>query len=501
MGALSLGSVITLFAQWLIVPVAMHGWGAKRYGEWTALIALVGTLNLMDLGLQNFVSNRLCAAYARLDHSEFLEALHSSILVVAPLVAITMIIIGVSVCLVPLGPLLKFKTIGGRQLAAVVVMLSIEPLMGVATGIIGGIYRATGQLARGAMIANSRSMTLLCLTLALIAHHYSFMSVAIARASAASAVAGFVLWDVRRSNSWVRLWPMHGTWRGGFGMIGPSTYFLLLPVANYLGNEVIIFLIQRVLGGVEVGRYSTHRTALGVARMASTLVAVALWPEMTMIHARRQYQQLERLHRIFARTNFWLVACIVALTIAALPMFYGIWTARRLTLDPWTLGILSLRAIFWGSWSSSMTLLLSINRQRSVAISLLASASIAGLLGYYLIPAWGISGAACALLVGDLCAPAWVLPAIASQEMRSDLSTFLLHRFALPMLALAVPAGSAMAAWSVINSQLARYFVIIPLVAIFALVSIWRQLEPLERRLVKEWFDQAASGARVLFSL
>jgi O-antigen/teichoic acid export membrane protein len=495
LGALSLGSVITLLAQLTIVPVAMHGWGAKRYGEWATLAALVGTLNLMDLGLQNFVVNRLCASYARDDRAEFLRTLHSALVLLVPLVTGILGLILFCVSLVPLGSLLKLTTVSGKYLAAVVLMLSFEPLLGVSVGILGGIYRATGRLARGAMVANCRSLILLCITLALIAHHASFLSVALARACAAIAVTCFFLGDLGRLYSWIGLWPSQGDFAEGLRMIMPSMYFLLIPVANYLGNELIIFIIQRFLGGVEVSRYSTHRIAIGAARMASTLLAVAVWPELTMVHARGHYDRLERMHRLFSRCNFWLVAGCIALTCAGLPLVYGIWTARQLVLDPWTLGILALRTVLWGSWSTSMTLLLSINHQEPVAGSLLVSALVAGLLGYWLIPSWGISGAALGLLIGDLCGPVWILPTIACREVKSGFWNYLRYRLALPLTALLAPAALAVAAWSILDSALTRYFVVVPLAAAIGLWSVLRQLEPLERRLLKQWFEQITTGS------
>jgi len=226
-----------------------------------------------------------------------------------------------------------------------------------------------------------------------------------------------------------------------------------------------------------------------------------MWPELTMLHARGQYGQLERMHRLFARSNFWLVAGIVALTTAGLPLIYGFWTARQLVLDPWTLGILSLRALLWGSWSTSMTLLLSINRQEPVAISLLGSAFVAGLLAYCLVPRWGISGAALALLIGDLCGPTWILPMLASREMKSDFWKFLLYRMGFPGMAVVLPAALALAAWLIVDSQIMRYLVILPLVGLVALASVWRQLEPLERRLTKESIQRATASARSVLSI
>src|SRR5262249_19005544 len=157
---------------------------------------------------------------------------------------------------------LNYQTIGGLDLTAVLLLLALELLIGVPMGVIGGIYRATGRLKRGAMICNLQQFFLFAGTFAFVLGHQNFVIVAAARVAIAVAISFFIIHDLRKLYPWLHLSPLAGIWRAGAGMIIPGLFFFAVPLADYLANQFTLLVLQKNLDGGEVSRLATHRSAV-----------------------------------------------------------------------------------------------------------------------------------------------------------------------------------------------------------------------------------------------
>ncbi len=483
-GALSLGAAANIVSQISIVPIALYAWGKIRYGEWVVLTGLVSFVKLTDLGLQTFVVNRLCASFARNDRKELQHTLSSAIQVQFPLVSALLLLIASALLIFPLDRVLNLRTIGGWELFAVALLMATELLIGVPMGIIAGVYRATGHLARAGLIGACQQFILIGCTLVLITMRVGFASVVGARVGVGLIFSLLIVWDLNRLYPWLNLSGASGRWRDGVKMIGPGLFFLAIPLADYLSNQFTLMVLQRSLDGGEVSRLATHRTVVNLAQMVSALLLNVVWFELTAFHARAQHEQLIKLHRSLAKLNLWLVGTVTLIMLPCVSWIYPSWTAGRLTVDKWTLVFLVVRMLVLGMWSSSMTLLLAINRQQSVALVLLLTATMTGILAVALVPVMGISGAALAALAGDLCVAAWLVPTIACREIGDSLAGFLGETIPAIVMGIGIPIVVGLAIWFSLPTPLIRYLLAIPLSLGIALVLMWRQLAPYEHQLV-----------------
>lgn len=483
LGALSLTAVVQALGQIAIVPVALYAWGKIRYGEWIVLTGLVTVLRLTDLGLQTFVVNRMCANFARGDRAELQRDLSNALRVQIPLVLVIALACALILSVLPLGPLLGLHTITGTGLYLVAMLLIIELLLGVPMGVLAGVYRATGRLARGGVIGACQQFALIVSTVALIAGNAPFITVAVVRVAIGVLVSIWIVYDLQRLYPWLHLFPRDGKWRDGAAMIAPGLFFILIPLADYLSTQVTLLVVQGSLAGGEVTRLATHRTAVNVAVMASGLLTSSMWPELNSLHACAQRDRLIKAHRSLARLNLWLVGMVAMATLPLLPLIYPSWTAGRLTVEPWTLAFLVGRIILWGGWSASMILLCAINRQKSVAIALIGTGSLTSILSLWLVPKIGISGAALAQLVGDVCVAAWLIPWLATKEIQDRLSSFLAEILRALLIGIVIPVVLGLLAWRLVESEVLRLFLIVPSVSVLALLLMWLQLTPAEKGL------------------
>lgn len=481
LGALSLGSVVNIADRLSIVPVALYFWGAERYGEWVVLAGIIVFLKLADLGLQTYVVNRLCANYSLGKFREMEQDLHSTLKVQIALIVLFLLFVSIVFYILPLGDILNLSTVRGNELFIVVVLLSIEILIGVPMGVVAGLYRATERLPRGAVIGAGQHLTILIVTLILIAFNSDFVTVAVGRVIVAVIASFWVIYDVRKLHPWLSLYPSTGSWYLGLSMIIPGLYFLIIPVADFLSNHITLAIVQRFLEGGEVSRLSTHRTAVNLSMMASTVLMTAVWPEITALHAGGKRDYLIKLRRTVTKMNIWLVGGVVFLILPFLPWLYSSWTVGKLALDEWTLIFLILRILLWSAWNPSLIMLLAVNKHRKAAFSMLLSSLIANISAFFLVPLYGISGAALSVLLGDLLLAVWFIPLLSSFELKDNYFTFWMESTKAMLFGIGLPVFIALTLWNISNSEMTKHFIILPLCLILYLLIIWRLLVPDER--------------------
>lgn len=480
-GALSASGVANFLFHVIVVPFAISAWGADKYGEWIVLSGLVAFLRLSDLGFQTHVVNRLCAAYAHGDRRDFRRVLDSGLRIQLALGAVLLAFAGIVIWVIPLRELLDFRTTSGLDLRLATLFLTAELLFTVPMGIIAGVYRATGRLARGALVAAVQRLGLLVLTVVLVLNHSLFVSLAAGRLVLAIGLTLWILRDIHRLDPWIGEGPDIVDWRFGLSMIAPGLLFLLVPIADYVSTRVVTFIIQRSVSGAEVSRFVTHRTITNFPRMCGNFVALALWPELTALGALGDKVRLRRLHEIATERTVAGLGVAALAMVPLLPWVYPLWTNGKLALDPWAMGLLLLETVIWGAWHFSTTFLLALNRQHFVGLILLFGASVTAATALVLAPTLGTLGGAIAVLVGNLSVPAWLLPLIAARELDISSREFVRRILRPAAGVLLVPTLGELASLALVEDPVLRS-VAGGGWALFAAVLLWRSLSASERR-------------------
>ncbi len=498
-GALSLSVFVNILSQ-VTVPIALYVWGKFRFGEWILLSGFVQFLKITDLGVQTYVVNRLCASFARGEKNEFRRVLHSALRVQLPLSLTVLSGVAVAAAVLPASHILGLHTIGGRALFAAILLLSAELLIGVPMGVIGGVYRATGHLARAAVLGAVQDFAVLAVTIVLIATDCSFVSVAVGQVTVAVIVSGLIVRDLHRLYPWLGFWLTDGSWREGLMMVGPGLFFLLIPLADYIASQFTLIVTQRWLGGGEVSRLATHRMVINFGMMVSSLVTNAVWPELTAMHALGETHSLMRVHSTLAKLNLWLVGGLILVSLPLISVLYPLWTARCLILDSWTLGLLTARFLLWSVWSASFTVLCAGNRHYRPSIALVAEAFVTGVLAVCLVPTLGMRGAALAALLADIGVCAWLMPLLVMKEFGEDFIEF--ARTSLRAgFALLLPAGVCLATWHFTSSMIVRYALAFPACIYLGSMLMFNQIDESERHLlVRLWIGLRLKFPRATIS-
>jgi O-antigen/teichoic acid export membrane protein len=482
--ALSLNQVVFLASRLVVVPVAMFVWGKTLYGEWILLAGLVSFLSLADLGVQTFVVNRLTTSFACNDRETFNRDLLGALRVQTTLGFTLLVIVGALVEWLPLRSVLGLVELNHLQFSITFLLLAFELLLSVPTGVVAGVYRATGHLARGAIVGAGKETAIIFATIVAMFCSKDLAYVAAARVAVGLGISSFIIVDVRHLHSWLRLWPRTGSYRIGLAMVVPGLFFLLIPMANYIESQSTLVFVQRFLNSGEVSRLATHRTAVNLGRMISGLLTISIWPEITALYALRDLQRLRACRRMLVRFHFWLIGGCAFIVFFLVPAVYPLWTARQLAIDMPTLAILTIRLALWAFWYPSAIVLMAVNKHRLIACSALASALIAGTVAFSLVPMMGISGAALATLLGDLSTSAWIAPWLASRELGESVTASLFQTLIAPLWAFVPAFGIATLGWMMSTSPVLRFGLFFPLAIGTGVWLVRKQLTTEERALI-----------------
>jgi len=494
--ALSVVAVINTLSQLAIVPVALHFWGAGKYGDWVGLSALVAFLGLSDIGIQTYVVNRMSARYARGEGEALTFDLHSALRLQLPLVGSLWCFIALGAWWLPVGKWLAISSLSRSALAVTVMALACEVVLAVPMGVVVGTYRASGKLARAGYITAVQRAVLFLVSVGLIAIGADLPIVALSRLGIQFATWTLVVFDLKRLFAWIRFWPIGGSFRVGAQRLGRGMLFLFAALADYVASQGTIALVQSKLGGAELAHYATHRTFVNVGRMVSAILATGVWPELTAMEARGERSGLIQAHRSFCKLNGWIVGALLLALLPVSEAIYSAWTLRTLNLDKGTLLILAGQTILWAFWTCGVTVLAATNRQGKLVAILLINAVAGMTIAYLLLPSLGIRGAALGGLLGDVLVAVWLLPATVCRALGDRFQSFIRDVAPIAILGLVVPFGLVVIAAHFLPWPDARDPVVSCVGFVTSALVTWKLLSPSERRVGQRIIDRVRQGFR-----
>lgn len=488
--ALSLGAVIHILGQIIVVPIGMATWQKERWGEWLSISALVMFLALTDLGVQTHVVNKMNAHFARGKTDEMLHELHSALRIQGPLAILIWTLGAIAFYFFPLKSWLGIRTATELETYLTIIFFSFELLLNVPFGVVNSTYRAAQQLPRAAVIGTIKRVLEVVILAGLMIARAPFWMVALGRVLMVLVLYSIVIRDLHKLFPWFNLRPLRGTPRDGLAMLPSGALFLLAALSDYLASQGNLMVIQGALGGVAVAQLATHRTISSMGKIVATQLASAIWPELTALEALGDTDRLVRLHRTAAK----LVAFLAGIPlIAFFPLsswVYRAWTMRELSLDPIILGALVLQTVLWGVWYAGWTVLMATNRQGRLVWLLAVNAIISMSLCVVLVPKMGIRGAALAMLVADCVVAVWAIPRAACLALGDKVSGFFWEVFLAISVGLFAPALMSAGAYVALPPGAIRAIVTPCIFLVLALPLVWISLLPEERALCLRMFDK-----------
>ena len=395
------GNLINIFGRIDPGPSFLRFWGAERYGEWLTLFAAVGYMYMLDLGIQSYVINRLNQCYSTGRSDEYLYILHSALKVSILVCSGVIILIALILPLFPLTKWFHFTYTGHSLAVLVTLLLAIQIIAKIPSGIVTGLYRTFGEFPRGAMIGNVQVLLVFLMTGSVLISGGGFALLALVQLAPISLIVVYVFRDLRVRHPEVSLGLKDGSLKKGFSFLIPGSFFFLIHVSTLMVFSGSTIIVATLLGPAVVVVFSTLRTLANVTRQIPQAVNIALWPELTSLEACKEYETLKKMHFFIVKTGFFISFCLAVIIHFAGQDIVALWTRGRIIYDPRLMNIFLCYIVFQVIWLLSGTFQAAFNRPGLVGACTFASMVVGLILAYFLTRRYGAAGTVGGLFIAE----------------------------------------------------------------------------------------------------
>jgi O-antigen/teichoic acid export membrane protein len=408
-GATSLGPVLTAAIQLVSVPVFLHFWGPKLYGDWIILSAIPVYLGLTDFGFGPVAANDMTMLIARGEKSAALEVFQSAWLLTTAVSLSFGLCVALGLWALPIEKWLKIALLSRGQVSAILCILCVYVLLDLQWSMIAAGFRCDGNYALGTLLGViDRFWTNACSIFAVVCHASPFV---VALTLVAARLLGNWSCQVvlRRKSPWLH----YGYHHAHFGVVrrlfGPAIGYMGLTAGNSFSYQGMTIVVATVLGPIAVVMFSTIRTLTRFAYQMVDMVTNGVWVELSVAFGAGNRLLARNIHRCACQASLGLSFAAILFLAVFGNRIYGYWTHHKVVMDHHLFYLLLVEVLANSFWFTSSVVPLACNRhQRQALVYLVATA--ASLPAAYLLMSWfGLVGAGISLLMVDLCMIGYVL--------------------------------------------------------------------------------------------
>jgi O-antigen/teichoic acid export membrane protein len=432
LGATALGPIATAAVQLVTVPCLLHFWGAAKYGDWLILSAIPSYLGLSDLGFGDASGSDMTMRVASGDRQAAIETFQSSWVLLSLVSLLVAVIAATVVWRLPWQQWVRLTTLSDVHASAVVLVLGIYVLVSQQCGILESGFRCDGNFAAGNVggtlirVVESAAGTIIgVLTGSLLCAAAAYL---ISRVGGTLAY-GIVL---RKKNPWLSIGFSFATFSRIKELAAPAFGFIALPLANAVSIQGFTLLIASVLGSVAVAEFSTLRTLSRVNVQLTTVIAWALWPELSRAFGAGNLPLARTLHRHAYQAGLALSVMAASALCFFGPALYSHWIRNALRFEAKTFHILLLVTLVNSLWFTSSVVPMSANAHHRITLAYVALSLLSICAGRILLARQGLNGAAIALLLIEIPMTYLVLRT-SLRQLQQKLADFLRGIVTLPL--------------------------------------------------------------------
>jgi O-antigen/teichoic acid export membrane protein len=156
------------------------------------------------------------------------------------------------------------------------------------------------------------------------------------------------------------------------------------------------------LGPVAAATFSTIRTLTRIGFQIMDAVKSSVWPELSAAYGAQNWELARKLHRTACQAALCLSLAVVAFLLVGGDHIFRFWTHGRVIMDVGAFRWLLVGIVANSFWYTSLVVTIASNTHERVATLYLAGTAGSLILARYLMPHFGIKGAAMSLLVIDI---------------------------------------------------------------------------------------------------
>ena len=424
LGATALGPVVTAIVQIVSVPVFLHFWGVRLYGEWLIISAIPTYLALSDVGFGSVAANDMTMRVAAGDRDGALETYQTT----RALISLTSVLAGIVllsvIWLLPLGRWLNLSSMAIYESRSALSLLLVYALVSLQALLFMAGFRCDGNYAFGMVVDNLIRLTELVAVVFAVA--LSARPIAVAGVLLVARILGTIVmgWLMLRKSPWLR----HGIGRVRMASVRrlalPAVAYMAFPAGNALSLQGMVVVIGLALGPVAVTTFSAMRTLTRFAFQIADTIKLGVWPELSAAYGAQNWNLARKLHRTACQASLWLSILAVVFLFIAGGRIVTVWSHGRIVMDVSAFRWLLLVVVANSFWNTSSVATMASNKHQRIAAAYFAATAAATVVAYLLLPRFGLSGAAMALLIVDITV-GWFVVKSSLMELDEGLRQFL----------------------------------------------------------------------------
>lgn len=408
LGASSFGQLVNLIIQVFSIPIFLHYWGVKLYGEWLILSTIPTYLSLSDFGFASVSANTMTMQVASSNKKDALETFQSAwaLLTITSLICI---ILSLAATLIPINSMLGINEISSKDTKIIIVVLCIIVAINLKISILAAGFRCDGNYATSTLILNFiRLFEFSSLALSL---QFNIGPVELVFIYLTIRLLGFAIYYkiLRRKSDWLEIGYTHAKLSIIKKLSKPSFTFMALPIGNAIKTQGLLTIVGVSMGPVMAVTFSTMRTIANSALQIISIISASIWPEISKSFGSGDYESAKMLHRISCKASLWISLISVIIIYIFSEDILSIWTNGKVIPDPIFLKIILLTIFLNSFWQASSIVLMSINKHGKMAILYLLSTILSLLISFTLIEDYGLPGVGVSLLLIEIIMVSFVI--------------------------------------------------------------------------------------------
>lgn len=399
--ATSSAPLVTAAIQLGTVPLLLHAWGAPKYGDWLILSAVPSYLTLTDMGFGDASASDMTARVAVGDRSGALRTFQSCWVLLNIVSILVILAASVAAWFLPWQQFLHLSSVDPSSASKVLFVLALYVVVSQQNGVLESGFRCDGHFAAGTLWANllRLSEALAGCAVGIATGNLLFVAIAYLAIRTLGTIAYGAF--LHSKTPWLVLGLKHAEVGAIKRLLVPAFGFMAIPAAHALSFQGFTILVGTIAGPVAVAAFSTLRTLTRFTSQLLTMLAHALWPELSRAFGAGDISLARNLHRgAYQAALLMSAGSSIALWTFG-PFAYHLWIRNTLAFDFTCFHILIFVAVANSLWSTSSVVSMSTNQHHRLAVAYLCSTMVSIAIGYAAGLKIGVAGPALALLLSD----------------------------------------------------------------------------------------------------
>jgi O-antigen/teichoic acid export membrane protein len=397
------------------------------------LSAIPTYIAFSDIGFGNVAANDMTMRVAAGDRDGALVTFQSTWLFISMTSLLVVVCFMSGAWMMPLGHWLNLSSTTPQDARLILTMLCAYALLCLQADLTTAGFRCEGNYALGMLIKNMmRLVETLTVTIFVAAHARPIQAAAaylIMRAVGTPVMA----WLMMRKSGWLHYGLSYATRERTRSLAMPAVAYMAFPIGSALSLQGMVLVIAAMLGPVAVAIFSTMRTLSRFGFQLMEALKNSVWPELSLAYGVQNWALARRLHRVACQASLWSSIGSAIFLYFAGSRIIAVWTHGRIAMDVSAFHWLLLVIVANSFWYTSSVVTVASNTHERVAAVYLAGTAASLLIARLLIPSFGISGAAMALLAIDLVV-GWYVISSSLAALSESAVDFYTSMFRLPEL-------------------------------------------------------------------